>query len=180
MTEAEIKKSLLARNPDALETLRQEYERYCAAIVRGILPDRLDVEEVVSDVWMQVWTSIPPNDPDHLRLYVGRIARNLALNRLEYRNAGKRAALPMEELESVTPDRSLERQALRSSLEAFLRQQKPEQRQIFLRRYWYGDDVAEIAARFGCSQAKVTGVLFRLRRRLKAHLEKEELYEGTN
>ena len=179
LTEEAIKRCLLERNADALDALRQEYERYCAAIIRGILADPADVEEVLSDVWMQVWTSIPPNDPDHLRLYVGRIARNLALNRLEYRNAGKRAALPMAELESVTPDRSLERQALRSALEGFLRQQKPEHRQIFLRRYWYGDDIAEIAVRFGCSSAKVTGILFRLRRKLQAYLEKEELYEGT-
>ena len=179
MTEKEIREKLQARNVGALEDLRQEYGRYCASIVRGILWDRLDVEEVVEDVWMQVWTSIPPNAPEHLRLYVGRIARNLALNRLEYRNAGKRAALPMGELESVTPDRSLERQVLRDALEAFLRQQKPRHRQMFLRRYWYGDDVSEIAARFGCSKATVTGVLFRLRQKLKAYLEKEDLYEGT-
>lgn len=179
MTEAEIKERLLARDTDSLDALRREYERYCAAIVRGILLDPADVEEVVADVWMQVWTSIPPNRPEHLRLYVGRIARNLALNRLEYRNAGKRAALPMEELESVTADRTLERQAMRDALETFLRQQRAEHRQMFLRRYWYGDDVAQIAARFGCSQTKVTGVLFRLRRKLKAYLEKEELYDGT-
>ena len=179
MTEAEIKKKLLDRDAGALEELRREYERYCAAIVRGILPDRLDVEEVVSDVWMQVWTSIPPNDPDYLRLYVGRIARNLALNRQEYHSAGKRAALPVEELGSVTADCALERQALRTALEAFLRQQRAEHRQMFLRRYWYGDDIAEIAARFGCSKTKVTGILFRLRRKLQAYLEKEELYEGT-
>ena len=175
MTEERIKQALLDRDPVALEALKREYERYCAAIVRGILSDPADVEEVVSDVWMQVWTSIPPNDPEHLQLYVGRIARNLALNRLEYRNAGKRAALPMEELESVCPDRTLERQALRDALEAFLRQQRPEHRQIFLRRYWYGDSIEELAARFGCSGAKVTGILFRLRRRLKDYLEKEEL-----
>ena len=179
MTEAEIKKSLLARNPDALETLRQEYERYCAAIVRGILSDRLDVEEVVSDVWMQVWTSIPPNDPDHLRLYVGRIARNLALNRLEYLGAEKRAAPPLEELNAVSPDRSLERQVLRDAIEGFLRAQKPDHRQMFLRRYWYGDDVAQIAARWGCSKTKVAGILFRLRRKLREYLEKEDLYVGT-
>ena len=179
MTEDVIKRALFARDTGALEALQQEYGRYCAAIVRGILADPGDVEEVVSDVWMQAWTSIPPNDPDHLRLYVGRIARNLALNRLEYRNAGKRAALPMEELEAVTADCALERQALRTALEAFLRRQKPEHRQMFLRRYWYGDDVAQIAARYGCTKTKVTGILFRLRRKLKAHLEKEELYEGT-
>lgn len=177
--EETIKQLLHDRDSAALEALQSEYSRYCAAIAGGILADDGDVEEVVADVWMQVWTSIPPNDPDHLRLYVGRIARNLALNRLEYRNAGKRAALPMEELEAVTPDRALERQVLRDALEAFLRAQKPQHRQIFLRRYWYGDSIEELAARFGCSRTKVTGILFRLRRRLKDHLEKEELYEGT-
>ena len=180
MTESTIMELLHRRDPEALSALQREYHRYCTAIAGGILADRADVEEVVADVWMQVWCSIPPNRPEHLRLYVGRIARNLALNRLEYRNAGKRAALPMGELESVTPDCALERQALRTALEAFLRQQRPEHRQMFLRRYWYGDDVAQIAARYGCTKTKVTGILFRLRRKLKAHLEKEELYEGTN
>ena len=179
LTEEKIKKLLHDRDPAALEALQSEYNRYCAAIAGGILADSADVEEVVADVWMQVWTSIPPNQPEHLRLYVGRIARNLALNRLEYHRAGKRAAPPLEELESVTPDRSLERQVLRDALETFLRQQKEEHRQMFLRRYWYGDDVAEIAARFGCSKTKVTGVLFRLRRKLRDHLEKEDIHVGT-
>jgi RNA polymerase sigma-70 factor (ECF subfamily) len=175
LTEAEIKERLLARDADALDTLRREYESYCAAIVRGILLDPADVEEVVSDVWMQVWTSIPPNEPEHLRLYVGRIARNLALNRLEYHNAGKRAA-PLQELAAVTPDRNLEHQALKDALERFLRQQKPLHRQLFLRRYWYGDSIEELSAHFGCSKAKATGILFRLRRNLREHLEKEDLY----
>ena len=179
LTEEQLKQRLLDRDSSALEELRQQYERYCTAIAAGILTDRADVEEVVSDVWMQVWTSIPPNCPEHLRLYVGRITRNLALNRLEYLGAGKRAALPLKELESATPDRSLEQQALRTALETFLRAQKPEYRQMFLRRYWYGDSIEEIARRSGCSQTKVTGVLFRLRRRLRDHLEKEDIYVGT-
>ena len=179
MTESNITQRLLARDPDVLAELERQYGRYCAAIAAGILSDPADVEEVVGDVWMQVWSSIPPNRPEHLRLYVGRIARNLALNRLEYLGAGKRAALPVRELEAVVPDRSLERQLLRDALERFLRAQKPEYRQMFLLRYWYGDSIEDIAARFGCTRTRVTGVLFRLRRNLRSHLEKEELYDGT-
>lgn len=179
MTEEKIKQMLLERKPDALEELRNQYGRYCSAIAAGILSDSSDVEEVVADVWMQVWTSIPPNDPDYLRLYVGRVARNLALNRLEYRNAGKRVTLPLAELEAVVPDRNLERQALKAALEDFLRSQKPQHRQMFLRRYWFGDSIEEISARFGCSMTKVTGILFRLRRKLRDYLEEEELYDGT-
>lgn len=178
MTESTIIELLLARDPGALTALQTEYARYCAAIAGGLLSDPADVEEVVADVWMQVWTSIPPNHPEHLRLYVGRIARNLALNRLEYHSAGKRAA-PLEELVCLTPDRNLERQALKDALERFLRQQKPEHRQMFLRRYWYGDSIEELTARFGCTKARVTGILFRLRRKLRETLEKEDLYVGT-
>lgn len=178
MTESTIIELLLARDPGALTALQTEYARYCAAIAGGLLSDPADVEEVVADVWMQVWTSIPPNQPEHLRLYVGRIARNLALNRLEYHSAGKRAA-PLEELTGLTPDRNLERQALKDALERFLRQQKPEHRQMFLRRYWYGDSIEELTARFGCTKARVTGILFRLRRKLRETLEKEDLYVGT-
>lgn len=178
MTETKIIELLHRRDPAALEELQKQYGRYCAAIAAGILTDPSDVEEVVGDVWMQVWSSIPPNRPEHLRLYVGRIARNLALNRLEYRSAGKRAA-PLEELTAVTPDRNLERQALKDALEKFLRSQKPEHRQLFLRRYWYGDSIAELADRFGCTKATATGILFRLRRKLREYLEKEDLYVGT-
>lgn len=179
MTESTIMELLHRRDPEALSALQREYHRYCTAIAGGILADRADVEEVVADVWMQVWSSIPPNRPEHLRLYVGRIARNLALNRLEYLGAEKRAAPPLEELNAVTPDRSLERQALRDAIEGFLRAQKPDHRQMFLRRYWYGDDVAQIAARWGCSKTKVAGILFRLRRKLREYLEKEDVYVGT-
>lgn len=178
MTESTIIELLLARDPGALTALQTEYARYCAAIAGGLLSDPADVEEVVADVWMQIWTSIPPNRPEHLRLYVGRIARNLALNRLEYHSAGKRAA-PLEELTALTPDRNLERQVLKDALECFLRQQKAEHRQLFLRRYWYGDSIEELAARFGCSKGKVTSILFRLRRNLRDYLEKEDLYVGT-
>jgi RNA polymerase sigma-70 factor (ECF subfamily) len=175
VTESTIIGLLQRRDPGALTALQTEYTRYCAAIARGLLSDEGDVEEVISDVWMQVWTSIPPNQPEHLRLYVGRIARNLALNRLEYRSAGKRSA-PLTELETVTPDRNLDRHALKDALEKFLRSQKPEHRQLFLRRYWYGDSIGELTARFGCSKAKATGILFRLRRNLREYLEKEDLY----
>lgn len=179
MTESNITELLLARDPAALEELQRQLGRYCTAIAAGILADPADVEEVVGDVWMQVWSSIPPNRPEHLRLYVGRIARNLALNKLDYLRAEKRAALPMAELAAVEPDRTLERQVLRDALERFLRELKPEYRQIFLRRYWYGDAVGEIAVRLGCSNARVTGILFRLRRQLKEFLKKEDVYEGT-
>lgn len=63
--------------------------------------------------------------------------------------------------------------ALREALNGFLGTLGEEKRNIFLRRYWYLDPVADIAKRFGISQSKVKTTLFRVRKRLREYLEKE-------
>ena len=64
-------------------------------------------------------------------------------------------------------------QALAELLNAFLRGLSREGRAIFLRRYWYGQGVAEIAKALGCGEGKVKSSLFRSRRALRDYLEKE-------
>lgn len=55
----------------------------------------------------------------------------------------------------------------------FLDGQQPLQRQIFLRRYWFGDSIAEIAKRFALREGTVKSNLFRTRERLREALERE-------
>ena len=178
MEDGKIIELYFDRSESAIAETERKYGRYCRAIAGRILGDPDDCEECISDTWLRAWNAIPPNRPESLKLYLAKIGRNLALNRLEYHSAGKRAA-PLEELSGLTPDRNLERQALKDALERFLRQQKAEHRQMFLRRYWYGDSIEELAARFGCTKARATGILFRLRQKLRETLEKEDLYVGT-
>lgn len=45
-----------------------------------------------------------------------------------------------------------------------------------MRRYWHSESIAALAERFGLSQGRVTRVLFRLRRGLRAHLEGKEIF----
>ena len=59
------------------------------------------------------------------------------------------------------------------SINAFLATCSEDQRNIFVRRYWYFDTVAEISKKYGYSQSKVKTALFRMREGLKQHLEKE-------
>lgn len=179
MTEEKLIEALTDRDEAALVELERQLGRYCGAVAGGILADAGEVEQVLNDTWMQIWSSIPPNNPKHLKLYAARITRNLALNRLDYLKAGKRSALPVEELCAVQPDRNLDRQALKDALERFLRGLKPEYRQMFLRRYWYGDSLEEIARCFATPRSRVNGILHRTRRQLKDFLTKEELDDGT-
>lgn len=54
---------------------------------------------------------------------------------------------------------------------AFSAKLPEEQRNLFLRRYWYLDSIADIARRFACSESKVKTTLLRCRKRLREHLE---------
>lgn len=181
MTDRELIDGLLRREESALALVQQKYRQYCGAIAEKILGCRESAEEVCSDVWLRLWQSIPPARPENLRLYIGKTARNTALNRLEQENAQKRSGvhIQLEELAQCLPDRlsevEPERLALREAMHTFLRRLPAQQRQVFVRRYWYGDTVEEIAARFACTPSRITGMLYRTRKLLKKHLEKEEI-----
>ena len=70
-------------------------------------------------------------------------------------------------------DRQLEDQEIASLISAFLRGLPAESRRVFLQRYWYGRELAEIAAEQRCGVGKVKSSLFRTRKALRACLEKE-------
>ena len=51
-----------------------------------------DAEESVSDTYMKAWDTIPPQRPVHFFAYIAKICRNLALKRVDWKNAQKRSA----------------------------------------------------------------------------------------
>lgn len=181
MTDKEIIAGLLRREESALGAVQEKYRRYCASIAGKIVPDPETVEEVCSDVWLRIWQSIPPTQPEDLKLYIGRIARNQALHHLERENARKRSGIrvQLEELSECLPDRNAhaepDRLALRQVMSDFVRELPREKQMIFIRRYWYGDTVDEIADRLGCKSSRITGILYRLRKELRKKLEQEEM-----
>lgn len=61
---------------------------------RRILPREADAEECENDVYMAVWRAIPPERPASLRAFLGKITRNLALDRYEREHAQKRGGGP--------------------------------------------------------------------------------------
>lgn len=179
MTDVEIIDGLFRREESALAKLQKTYCQYSGSIARRILDDPETAEEICSDVWMRIWQSIPPIRPDNLRLYIGRLTRNSALHRLEWESAAKRSGIhiQLDELSECLPDHfsgiDTDRLALQQTINIFLRSLPQEKRVVFIRRYWYGDSVEEIARRCGCKAVRITGILFRTRKELRRLLEKE-------
>ncbi len=167
------------RSEEAIAMTASKYGPYCRSIAWNILYNSEDTEECVNDTYLRAWNTIPPQRPRILQTFLGKITRNLSLDRWRKIHAQKREScvlLALEELEECIPgsDGNLsEDLAIREALNGFLRSLKPEQRKVFLRRYWYFCPVKEIAEDYGISESKVKMLLLRTREKLKAHLESE-------
>lgn len=180
MNDQEIVDLFFERNEEAIRMTEQKYGRYCHYVANNILESQGDSEEIVNDTLLRTWNSIPPAKPESLKAFLGKIARNLALDKYSKNHAQKRNSgvdLAYEDLSELIPDKGdgsiVDQLALKTALNGFLSSLKPDKRIIFMQRYWYLSSVKDIAKRNGLSEANVKITLMRLRAKFKTHLEKE-------
>ncbi len=173
------------RNSNAIKETASKYGGYCKAIAKNILGNNEDAEECVNDTYLNTWNSIPPNRPNVLSTYLGKITRNLSFDRFRQRHADKRGGgeieLVLDELgECVSGadsvEQKVEKKELIRAINSFLDTLSQEKCNIFLCRYWYAIPVSEIATRFGMSEGNVSVTLTRIRIKLKNYL-KERGYD---
>ena len=176
----EIIDLLWKRDEQALKIMEKQYGGFCRRIIKALLNNIQDEEEALNDVWLKIWNSIPPAKPKYLKAYLAKAARNTALHYIEREQAKKRSGITvlLDELAECIPAPLFEQEAdsiaLRDFMNGFIRSLSKEQRNVFIRRYWLCEEVKSIAESFGYSENKVSMILFRIRKRLKKELEKEE------
>ena len=170
------------RDENAVREASKKFGTYCKSIARGILNNHEDSEECVNEAFMRAWESIPPKKPNSLCTFLGRITKNIALNRIKSSKTEKRGggelALVYEELEDIISDTknvedALERKEMMSAISRFLRKSKENERQVFVLRYWYCSGVDEIAREIGIKEENVYVILSRMRIKLRDYLKKE-------
>ena len=170
------------RDEEAIRASQAKYGPYCLHIAAGILADRQDAEECVSDTWLRSWNAMPPHRPGCLRLFLGKITRGLACDRVRAQHAWKRGGgayvEALEELAECLPaaqgtEQAVEARELERTVNAFLRTLPEQACNVFLRRYWYAESLEDIAGRYGMNVNTVKTSLYRTRQKLKNHLEKE-------
>ena len=172
----------LARDESALARTAEKYGPALRALAENLLEDPQTAEECENDVYLAAWNAIPPHEPrEYLYPFLARIARHTALDRCRERSRQKRGAPLLQltqELEQClpAPDNAAERLdelALAEAINRFLGSLSEENRNIFLRRYWYMDPVAAIAERYALTRSKVKVSLYRSRNRLREYRKKE-------
>jgi len=183
LDDREIIDLFFERSEQAVTELSSKYGSRLRAIAMNILCDADDAEECENDTYMSIWGSIPPKRPESLAAYACRIARNKAIKAYRAKTAQKRNSqydLSLEELEGCIgiangPEEHIQAAELGRGINMFLAGQSREDRQIFLRRYYFADSVTDIAAMLGSTENRISLRLFRLREKLRKYLEKEGL-----
>ena len=171
----DIIERLERRDETVIESLKVYYGDYCYRIIYNQLRSHEETEEALNDVWMKIWNSIPPARPTHLRAYIAKVARNTAIDYIKHNSAERRSGITilLDEIAEVVPDASNSDGLLRDTLNRFLRTLRSEEQCIFLRRYWYGSSIKEMAEELGCSETRIANILHRTRKKMRKYLEKE-------
>ena len=167
------------RDDNAILQTQEKYGAYCLKISQNILGNLSDGEENVNDTYLKLWNTIPSERPKHFSAYLGKIARNLAINKYKAKHTDKRLAnefsASLDELDLCTPSNvnvedEMQIKELGRIISDFLYEQKEEVRAVFVCRYFDCDSVEAIAKKFGFSHSKVKSVLMRTRDRKSTRL----------
>lgn len=182
MNDNEIIELYWHRSETAIAETDEKYGRYCHTISFNVLHNDGDAEECVNDTYLGAWKSMPPQRPNRLSTFLGKITRNLSLDKYKLYSAEKRGmgqtTLALSELEDCIPaennvEQAFDELALVESIEKFLYAQPKIKRDVFVQRYWYLCAIKEIADENRMSESKIASMLLRMRKQLKLHLEKE-------
>ena len=184
MEDKQIIELYFERSDEAIAETDKKYGDRCRRTAFNILRSREDSEECTNDTYLKLWNTIPPKEPSPLSAFIARIVRNLALDRVKYSLASKRAdsnySVAYDELSECVPspenvERVIEAKELTGKVEEFLDKLGKEKKTIFLMRYWNFCTVPDIARELGIGESKVKVTLMRTRAKLKEYLEKEGL-----
>ena len=186
MEDKKIVKLLFAREENAISELITRFGKQLHRIAYNILENFADAEECINDTYLALWNAIPPVSPNPLAPYVYRTGRNIALKRLHRDTAQKRDGrydISLDELDGCLPggdvEQMIDAKELGRAMDKFLETKSRESRYIFIRRYWYGDSVGEIAKDLKMQENAVSVRLNRLRSSLKEYLKKEGYHYET-
>ncbi len=169
------------RDEDAVAEAKEQYKAYCLYIADNVLHDRRDAEECLNDALLAAWKSIPPQKPENLKTYLGKLIREIAINRWKRNTRRKRirsdVIQSLDEIAEIVSggdfDAALEEAELSREISRFLRAAEETKRNVFIRRYWYYDSIDSICRRYGFGKSKVLMMLKRTRDELAQHLKKE-------
>lgn len=174
MNDREIIALYNARDERAIYETDRKYGSFCMSISIGILQNRQDAEECVNDTYLHTWNSIPPKQPSVLRTYLGKLIRNLSIDKLRTARRHKRnqeLTLSLEEVKDIlTATEGISDGDFSDLLNSFLSTLPDRERRLFVGRYWYMYSVNQLAEGYSITPNAVSKQLARTREKLREFL----------
>lgn len=180
MNDPDIIELYFTRDEEAIRQTELKYGKLCHRVAYNILNNNEDSEECVSDTYLGLWNAIPPTRPNNLMAFICKITRNLSLKRMEAMSRQKRShttLVSLDELAEVLSDDRISDgvsdEEIGKLISDFLKNEKSEIRDVFIRKYYFFDSIGDIAKRYGFTESKVKNMLHRTRTKLKKYFIKE-------
>ena len=175
-SDAQLLRRMQLGDDKALSQLMDRYGGYVYRVIANVLLQAgtaSDAEELTSDTFYAVWSHADTISPRNLKAYLAVTARNKAKSFLR-----KHRELPMDlDTLPLSDGIMLEDQAMEQELKLLLHKaidkMRPQDRDIFLRYYYYMQTTQEIASLLGIPHSTVRSRLARGRKTLKKLLTKE-------
>lgn len=184
MNDEQIIEMFFERSERGIREMDIKYGKACRSLSCHIVGSRQDAEECVNDAYLGAWNAIPPARPKPLLSYILKIVRNISLKSYWRKEAAKRSShytIALEEIEACiadthTVEAEIEARELARIIESFLDTLTPENRIIFMRRYWFADSCRDIAGLMGLSEKNISVRLTRIREKMKQYLNEREVF----
>jgi len=181
MEDKSIIELYFARNEQAINETSAKYGKLCYSIAHNILNNNEDTEECVNDTYLALWNTIPPAHPENLLPYIYKIVRNISFDKLDFSLREKRSknniVVSLSELEYVLSDdgmrTDISTEELGHLISKFLKSQKEDTRNVFIRKYFFFDSISDISKRYSFTESKVKNMLYHTRKKLKDYLQRE-------
>ena len=171
LEEEKLIRRLKARSRSALEQAIRRYGPYVSTVVWRALGSAAapeDVEEVTADVFVALRAHGEDLREDApLRPWLAAVARNKATDRLRRLS---QAPLPLSELDPAPgpgPQEAAEQREWAERLWQAVEAMGEPGRTLFLRHYWYGDKLKDVARDLGMKPSTARNRLLRGRRALR-------------
>ena len=181
MDDSAIIERFWERDEAALSAVSEKYGKYCSTIARNIIGNEQSVEEVVQDTLLKLWETIPPNRPQKLQAFIGKVARNISLDavkaELRQKRGGGEIVLVLDELNDVSSgaddvERTAENRETLKAINDFLWSISEKKRKILVLRFWHCCSISDISQIIGISEMSVSNILKRERKKLMEYLNK--------
>lgn len=175
-TTEETVKALENRDSNALSNIEKSYGALLHRIAVNLGLSAGDTEECINDTLLEVWNTVPPAKPKSIRSYVCMLMRRTAVDRIRYNTAKRRGNTVYfdisNELDSCidVENTVIDEMCIPMILNQFLEKQSPENREIFIRRYYEFENTRSIAADLRMGTNTIEKRLSRMRANLRKTL----------